>query len=227
MQLSKAFEMAINYYGKAHTIRVDQDQYICLTDMVKYFPTKRIRDWEKLKSTHNFMSVVEDHLKSDDSRRLEIIKKKSGRYEGGTYAHEIIALEFATWLSPEFKLNVYLAYQQGSQRQYNWNIKRILASENYKLMPFAVKNAHDPVSYYHFSNEARMLNRIVFNKECKINPRESASSIELDNISYLESRNATLIELGMEYSERKEILGKLFINKNIKKNTEFIEMNNE
>ena len=31
---------------------------------------------------------------------------KSGRYEGGTFAHSDIALEFASWLSPEFKLYV-------------------------------------------------------------------------------------------------------------------------
>ena len=30
---------------------------------------------------------------------------KAGRY-GGTYAHSDIALEFASWLSPEFKLYI-------------------------------------------------------------------------------------------------------------------------
>ncbi len=32
------------------------------------------------------------------------IVSKYGRYEGGTFAHPDIAFEFASWLSPEFKL---------------------------------------------------------------------------------------------------------------------------
>ena len=29
---------------------------------------------------------------------------KTGRHDSGTYAHEDIALEFASWISPEFKI---------------------------------------------------------------------------------------------------------------------------
>ena len=32
------------------------------------------------------------------------IISKSGRYDGWTFAHSDIAFEFASWLSPEFKL---------------------------------------------------------------------------------------------------------------------------
>ncbi len=31
---------------------------------------------------------------------------KSGRYGGGIYAHIDIAFEFASWISPEFKLYI-------------------------------------------------------------------------------------------------------------------------
>ena len=34
------------------------------------------------------------------------IISKSGRYDGGTFADPDIAFEFASWLSPEFKLYV-------------------------------------------------------------------------------------------------------------------------
>nr|WP_318051604.1 KilA-N domain-containing protein [Mesomycoplasma ovipneumoniae] len=33
------------------------------------------------------------------------IVSKAGRY-GGTYAHSDIAMEFASWISPEFKLYI-------------------------------------------------------------------------------------------------------------------------
>ena len=36
---------------------------------------------------------------------------KSGRYGGGIYAHMDIALEFASWISPEFKLYIIKDYK--------------------------------------------------------------------------------------------------------------------
>ena len=39
------------------------------------------------------------------------IKSTSGRY-GGTFAHKDIAFEFATWLSPEFKLYFIKEFQR-------------------------------------------------------------------------------------------------------------------
>ncbi|MCP3681273.1 MAG: KilA-N domain-containing protein, partial [bacterium] len=104
MELQKAFDMKMDYHGKAEPIRVDEEGFICLTDLNKYFPTKRVRDWEVLGSTKDFLETVEQYLNSEDSRSLKLIKKKRGRYDGGTYAHQLIAFEFCTWLSTEFKL---------------------------------------------------------------------------------------------------------------------------
>ncbi len=39
------------------------------------------------------------------------IISKSGRY-GGTYAHKDIAFEFASWISPEFKLYLLKEFQR-------------------------------------------------------------------------------------------------------------------
>ena len=40
------------------------------------------------------------------------IISKSGRYNDGTFAHPDIAFEFASWLSPEFKLYVIQEFQR-------------------------------------------------------------------------------------------------------------------
>ena len=37
---------------------------------------------------------------------------KSGRYGGGIFAHSDIAMEFASWLSPEFKLYIIKDYKR-------------------------------------------------------------------------------------------------------------------
>lgn len=62
---------------------------------------------------------------------------KSGRY-GGTYAHKDIVFEFASWISPEFKLYVFKEYQRLREREniaqaLDWNLKRELSKINYKI----------------------------------------------------------------------------------------------
>ena len=70
---------------------------------------------------------------------------KSGRYGGGTYAHKDIAFEFASWLSPEFKLYIIKDHQrlkenEGHRLALDWNMKRILASTNYRIHTDAIKD---------------------------------------------------------------------------------------
>jgi len=212
MKLAKAFEISLDYLGHNDPIRIDVDGYLCLTDMVKYFPNKRLDNWMVLKSTKDFIEVLDKSLNTLDSRDLKngntVLKRKRGKYEGGTYAHELLALEFATWLSPEFKLKVYSEYQNGTQRKDNWNIKRILASFNYKLMSQAVQSDHEDPKFYHYSNEAKMINKIIFNKSEK-GIRETATEYQLDLIAKIEGHNATLIGIGMNFSDRKEKLSML------------------
>ena len=56
------------------------------------------------------------------------IVSKSGRY-GGTFAHSDIAFEFASWISPEFKLYIIKDYkrlkkEENSRLSLNWNLNR-------------------------------------------------------------------------------------------------------
>jgi hypothetical protein len=220
MELKKAFEITLNYFNKEMPIKINKDGYICLNDMSNFFPSKRLDHWIENKDTIKFIEVVEKDLNTplsgyyqkstNETKKCIITQRGRG---GGTYAHKYIAFEYAMWLSPEFKLNVIKSYENGTQRKSDWNIKRILASENYKLLAEAIKDSHDPAMFFHYSNEADMLNNIIFgktHKEIGYNPRDKATEIELDYISYMESRNASFIEIGLDYEERKELLIKLF-----------------
>lgn len=63
------------------------------------------------------------------------IISRQGRY-GGTYAHQDIAFEFASWISVEFKLYLIKEFQRlkaEEQRQLGWDIKRNLAKINYRI----------------------------------------------------------------------------------------------
>jgi hypothetical protein len=115
------------------TSQKDND-YISLTDMAKWknpeFPADVVKNWMRTKFTIQFLGIWEEsfnqnfnmvefnQFKNEAGERSFVmspekwikstnatgIYSKSGRYGGGTFAHKDIALEFASWLSPEFKL---------------------------------------------------------------------------------------------------------------------------
>ena len=73
------------------------------------------------------------------------IVSKSGRYDGGTFAHPDIAFEFASWLSPEFKLYLIKEFERLKknktyQQKLEWHVNRVLSKVNYVVHTDAVKN---------------------------------------------------------------------------------------
>ena len=185
-----------------------EDDYISLTDMAKHKnpsePYIVVCNWLRTTSTiqflglweelnnPNFNPIVFDRFKAESgenaftlSPRRWIketnaigITSKSGRYGGGTFAHKDIAFEFASWLSPEFKLYIIKDYQrlkedEGHRLALDWNVKRILVSANYKIHTDAIKENLIPPELskqqqgYVYADEADLLNVVLFGKTAK------------------------------------------------------------
>ncbi|EOZ96990.1 hypothetical protein A33Q_1908 [Indibacter alkaliphilus LW1] len=71
------------------------------------------------------------------------IVSKAGRY-GGTFAHKDIALEFAWWISIEFKLYIIKEFQrlkddENNRLKLEWNLQRTISKINYKVQTDAIK----------------------------------------------------------------------------------------
>ncbi|MDD7392754.1 MAG: KilA-N domain-containing protein [Fusobacterium gastrosuis] len=163
-----------------------------------------------------------------DGTNVKGIVSKSGRY-GGTYAHSDIALEFASWLSPEFKLYIIQDYKrlksdETSKLSLTWNLHREISKINYKIHTDAIKTylLNDLTEMqlgFKYASEADMLNVALFNKTAKEwreenknlkgNMRDYASLNELLVLANMESYNAILIEKGLEQKERMIELRKL------------------
>lgn len=163
-----------------------------------------------------------------DGTNAKGIVSKSGRY-GGTYAHSDIALEFASWLSPEFKLYIIQDYKrlksdETSKLSLTWNLHREISKINYKIHTDAIKtyllnDLTDSQLGFKYASEADMLNVALFNKTAKEwreenknlkeNMRDYASLNELLVLANMESYNAILIEKGLEQKERMIELRKL------------------
>lgn len=152
---------------------------------------------------------------------------KSGRYGGGIYAHIDIAFEFASWISPEFKLYIIKDYQrlksdENSRLSLNWNLNREIAKLNYRIHTDAIKDYLIPPELtpeqisYKYANEADLLNVALFGKTAKQwrdsnpgkkgNMRDEANLNQLLVLANMESYNAILIEQEKLTSERLVLL---------------------
>ena len=233
-----------------------EDEFISLTDMAKFRDPQRtnyiIQNWMRTRSTIEFIGLWEQ-LHNPNFKRIEFdafkneagsnsftltpkkwiettnaigINSKAGRY-GGTYAHKDIAFEFASWISPTFKLYLIKDYQRIKEietNQYNleWNVKRLLSKTNYLIQTDAVKNYILPKTNYEtdkqwliYAEEADLLNVALFGCTAKdwrnanpklsakkMNIRDIASINELAVLSNLESMNADMIRENIGKEER-------------------------
>ena len=152
------------------------------------------------------------------------IISKSGRYDGGTFAHPDIAFEFASWLSPEFKLYLIKEFErlkknEAYQEKIEWNVNRILSKVNYLVHTDAVKNFIVPTlteeqKRYVYAEEADVLNVALFGitaREWKDknpllakdgNMRDYTDLLHLVVLNNLENSNAEFIKLGISQQDR-------------------------
>lgn len=252
------FVSKINVEGsEISIIAIDNRDYISLTDMVRNVENgvTLIEKWLRNKNTIEFLGIWEEMYNANfNSTEFEGIKNeagfnrfilsvkqwvnktnsigivaKAGRY-GGTYAHKDIAFEFASWVSPYFKLYLIKEFErlkEEEQKQLGWDIKRNLAKINYKIHTDAIKNNLVPEKLskerinYIYASEADILNVALFgmtakewrenNPELKGNMRDYADISQLVCLSNLENLNAVFINEGMDATERIEKLNAIAI----------------
>ena len=152
------------------------------------------------------------------------IYSKGGKYSIGTFAHPDIAFEFASWLSPEFKLYLIKEFERLKKNEYyqykvEWNANRILSKVNYVVHTDAIKNFIVPnlteeQKRFVYAEEADVLNVALFgmtSKEWRENNPELAKSgnmrdytdlLHLVILSNLETINASLISDNVSQRER-------------------------
>jgi hypothetical protein len=239
----------INVQNTAVTIiTYDDKDYISLTDMVRNLDNglALIEKWLRNKNTIEFLGIWEEMYNPNfNSPEFEGIKNeaglnrfilsvkqwvektnshgiiaKAGRY-GGTYAHKDIAFEFASWVSPQFKLYLLKEFQRLKEQEYaslGWSAKRELSRINYhihtdairlNLIPEEVTPKQAGIIY---ADEADILNVAMFgvtakmwrdqHPELKGNIRDYASINELICLSNMENLNALFIDQGIPQRER-------------------------
>mgnify|MGYP004618504437 CR=1 FL=1 len=105
------------------------------------------------------------------------IISKSGKYGGGTFARSDIAFEFASWISPEFKLYLIKEFErlkrnETYQEKIEWHANRLLSKLNYVVHTDAIKKYIVPTLTeqqikFVYANEADVLNVALFGMTAK------------------------------------------------------------
>ena len=240
--------------NKIGIMRIGDVDYISLTDLARYAdaeePRLPIRDWMRNKEVISYLGLWESmnnkNFKGGEfatfkneagSNKFKMspqkwiketnaigIVSKSGRYDGGTFAHPDIAFEFASWLSPEFKLYLIKEFERLKsnemyQQKIEWHANRLLSKLNYVVHTDAVKNYIVPTlteeqKRFVYAEEADVLNVALFGMTAKEwrqenpelakkgNIRDYTDLLHLVILNNLENTNAEFIKLGMSQSER-------------------------
>ncbi len=87
---------------------------------------------------NRFVLLVKQGVTKTNSKG---IIAKAGRY-GSTYVHKDIAFEFASWISPQFKLYLIKEFRRlkdEEQKQLGWDIRRNLAKINLRIHTDAIR----------------------------------------------------------------------------------------
>lgn len=237
----------------------DGDEYICITDIARFKnpqePKDVVANWMRNRSTIEFLGLWEklnnplfkgvefdaflfeagsNAFTLSPTRWIEEtnakgITTRTGN-RGGTYAHRDIALEFASWISVEFKLYLIKEFQrlkEDEQAKLGWTVKRELAAINYRIHTDAIKEHLVPPELTKsqinlvYASEADVLNMALFgmtakqwrdaNAAAKGNIRDQANVSQLVCLSNLENLNAIMIGDGLSQPDRLRRLNKIAI----------------
>jgi hypothetical protein len=229
-----------------------EESYISLTDIARkknpIEPKDVVKNWMRSKSTIEFLGLWEklnnplfkgvefDSLLNESGSNAFTLSPSRwinstsaiglistiGK-NGGTFAHSEIALEFASWVSTEFKLYLIteikrLKIQENNQQNLQWSVQRTISKINYRIHTDAIKENLIPnfltkeQTKIIYANEADLLNVALFgmtaqewknqNPTLEGNIRDQATLEQLVVLSNMESINALFIQQNFTSEER-------------------------
>lgn len=164
---------------------------------------KRMDNYFKLQGTDEFKKALLDDINSITYKSSElelateeaIIRTSTGRVNGGTWLHPYLFVDFAMWLSPEFKLTcIKWVYD-------NLIINRNQAGDYFKELTAALKEKYNYSDPFVYQREARTLNKIAFGT-AESGQRQVATEKQLDLLNKLQKADIKLIKNGFDYEQR-------------------------
>lgn len=214
-------------------VRIDADGRYSLNDLHrsaiangKATESQRPGEFMKTAGVRGFVLALEETAK------IVAVTSKPGR-AGGTFADELVAVRYAAWIDPAFEVLVYQTFQNSRRNaadEVRRDMERAMSRQRARLeapaLTDAVKHSREAqgkaIAAHHFSNEFDLINRIALGQPAK--SYRVANGIATDAplrdyltprqilcVEHLQRLNASLIDIGMPFEERKARLSQVYI----------------
>lgn len=211
-------------------IREDASGRYCLNDLhraaVADGENKRTKEPSKfLAAGHAVELVGELTTQNPGSFPVETIEGRNG----GTYACKELVYAYAMWVSARFHLHVIRTFDAVVTGQF----EAMSARQSRERARLEAPALADAVKYtrlaagkdlkpYHFSNEFDLINRVVLGGSSKQyraahglaanDPiRDTLTPCQIKAIEHMQRLNASLIDVGMDFDQRKARLHQVFL----------------
>ena len=199
-------------------VSINKDGLYCLNDLHKaaggearHQPAQFLR----LDSTKELVNELSKEI-GDMGNPISVVK---GGKNQGTYVCKELVYSYAMWISAKFHLMVIKIFDQWLNEEYQRKAIRENAREGYKDLSKALKEYKgEKIKWYHYANEADMINLIVLG--CTAKDFKSAHNIKESEllrdylnkfqIEQLQRMDEQLINLEFNLKQRKECLEKRF-----------------
>lgn len=167
---------------------------------------KRIEPYMRRKESKELIEAILKRLNSNDNNccylESDIIRSMKWRVNWGTWMHPYMFIDFAMWLSPDFKVMCI-----------EWIYDHLIELRNqvwdeYKELTHSIKTYLQPVNVETYKDEIKMINKLVFWTETR-EQRQQASSDQLRLLQTLQKADIKLIQEWKSYSQRLTSLTRL------------------
>lgn len=136
-----------------------KDNFISMTDLLKAGnnarredgnPAKELRDYFTMQQTDEFIEALKA------AERITEVKTATRGRNGDTWAHPMVALDFALWMSPRLKVDVYRWVLDNLMRL------RVGSADSFKEMNKAIDDRFNVGSkFWYYTNTADAIRQTV------------------------------------------------------------------
>lgn len=191
------------------------DMFFNATEIAKPFG-KLPKDFLRLTSTQEYIAEILAESGKENSPFQELVRIIKGGKHQGTWLHKELAFEFAGWCSPACKRKLH-KWTESRLQQEQERIRHLLeVKTGFLPLTNAIQSAHSDIKPHHFSNECNLINKLVTGMTAKKyketfgvkTVRDALNSAQLELMEKLQRQDTSLIELGFDYQQRKQLLEK-------------------
>lgn len=195
---------------EGHPITFRDDGWFNATESAKRF-SQEVHEWLRLATTERYIAALGKALGFEPGfPRDKLVRTSKVRGQAGTWLHPKLAIIFARWLSDDFAVWCDCQIDSVIRGGQDWSRARHISVASAKLLQTVIKECREAdgkiAEDVHYMCEHKLVNSLLTGQFKGIN-RDNLSGWQLDFIGHFDMRDSFLMARGINYNERKKLLG--------------------